>query len=215
MEQLIRQILDKYFSDFKQYHLLILVITILVIALLQFVQSIYVNRRIEKFKNFLKKSEIKFSRFNELQINALRTIYHLLTNFQLSNDLIFKCEPDTIGHERLKKRIGEWIKNYIACFNEFSREKILLTKEIKDLFEKTLDDFQEIKNILIKESEMLEYMEMEGQGDWNLIYTHEQQELDAISDRISRLKNNPSARNSNNHIVQLRQKIEETFEQMN
>ena len=62
---------------------------------------------------------------------------------------------------------------------------------------------------------MLEYIEMEGQGNWNAMYSHEQLELDAISARINRIKNNTSTQNSNKHIVELRQKIEELFEQMN
>ncbi len=82
MDELIKQVLDNYFSDFKDYHLLILILFTITIALIQISQSVYVTIKIEKFKNELKKSEIKFSRYNELQVTALRKIFHLLTAFK-------------------------------------------------------------------------------------------------------------------------------------
>lgn len=55
-EELIRQVLEKYFSDFKEYHLLILVGFTVIIALIQIIQSIWVSRKIERFKSNLKKN---------------------------------------------------------------------------------------------------------------------------------------------------------------
>lgn len=65
-EDLIKQVLEKYFSDFKEYHLLILVGFTVIIALILIIQSIWISRKIERFKSVLKKSEIKFSKFSQM-----------------------------------------------------------------------------------------------------------------------------------------------------
>ncbi len=69
--ELIKEVLVEYFSDFKDYHLIILCAFTLIIALIQIAQAIWVSKKIESFKNELKKSEIKFSRYNEIQIKIL------------------------------------------------------------------------------------------------------------------------------------------------
>lgn len=60
MKELIVQVLNDYFSDFKKYHLIVLIIFTVIITLVQIIQSIWVASKIEKFKAVLKKSEIKF-----------------------------------------------------------------------------------------------------------------------------------------------------------
>ena len=188
MNDLIKQALTEYFQEYKDYHLTILISFTIIIALIQIIQSIWISRKIEKFKTDLKKSEIKFSRYNELQINSLRKIYHNLVSFQLSNNLLFKSKPKNTGHSKYKNRINGWIKSYIECANEFAREKILLTEELKQLFNRTLTDFEEVKDILMNEKESLDYHEMENQGSWNLMYDFEENELEIISKKIEILK---------------------------
>ena len=214
MQELIKQALDEYFADFKEYHLIILICFVVVIALIQIIQSIWVSQKIEKFKTHLRKSEIKFSRHNELQINSLREIYHKLVAFQLANNLIFKSKPRTVGHSKYKNRINEWIKSYIECANEFAKEKILLTAELKKLFGRTLKDFEEVKDILMTEKENLDYWEMVNEGNWNAMYDFEENELDTISSKIDKLKNKESIKNSEKHIRELREKIESEFTKM-
>lgn len=215
MEELIKKVLDEYFSDFKDYHLIILIGFTLVIALTQIIQSIIVTRKIEKFKNDLKKSEIKFSRYNELQINALRKIYHQLAVFQYSNNLIFNDSPSNIGHEKYKNRINGWIKAYIENANEFSKEKILLTPELKKLYARTINDFEEVKNKLIDERENLDYWEMMHGGDWQAMYEFEENEFGEISSKINKLRKLDSIKNADKHIQELRNRIEDLFLKMN
>lgn len=184
MNELIQKALDQYFSDFKQYHIIALICFTIVIAAFQIWQTYKVSTKIEKFKAQLKKSEIKFSKYNELQITALRKIYHQLASFQLANNLIFNTEPDSFGHTKYKTRINEWIKIYIECSSEFAREKILLTQEIKDFFSKTITDFEEVKKILIDQRHDLDYLEMEHSGNWNSMYEFEEEEINVITKKI-------------------------------
>jgi len=115
MKELIKQVLDEYFSDFKEYPLIILICFTVSMFFLQILQTYIVSTKIEKFKTDLKKSEIKFSKYNELQIAALRKIYHQLAAFQLANNLIFNTEANSLGHSKYKTRINEWIKIYVEC----------------------------------------------------------------------------------------------------
>jgi len=62
----IEQFLEKYFSEYKDYHIYALIILTLLMLVFQILQTIFVSRKIEIFKNELKISEIKFSRFNNL-----------------------------------------------------------------------------------------------------------------------------------------------------
>lgn len=141
-------------------------------------------------------------------------IYHKLVAFRLANNLIFKSKPGTIGHTKYRVRINEWIKIYIECANEFAKEKILLTDELKTLFKQTLSKFEEVKDILMTERQNLDYWEMANQGSWNAMYDYEENELDVISIQIDKIKNEGSIKNSERHIVELRQKIEEEFSKM-
>ena len=215
MDELIKEALENYFSDFKEYHLIILISFTIVIALIQIIQSIIVTRKIERFKNDLKKSEIKFSRFNELQITALRKIYHLLTSFHHASNLILRAEKNSIGHSQFKARIDNWITAYFNCANEFSKEKILLTAELKELYIRTLSDFEEVKKILLSEKAGLEEWEMIHHQNRNAMYEYKENELSEISQQIDKLKDLDSTTNSLGHIKELRKKIEEIFSKMN
>lgn len=214
MNELLKQALNEYFSDFKKYHLIILICFIVLIATLQIIQTYILSAKIEKFKTQLKKSEIRFSKYNELQISALRKIYHQLATFQRANNLIFNTDANSFGHTKYIKRINEWIRIYVECSSEFSREKILLTQEIKTLFSQTIADFEAVKKILIDESHNLDYYEMEHSGNWDSMYEMEEEELATIGLKIKKIKEKSSIKNSDNHIRLLREKIEEVFQKM-
>lgn len=210
MIELFKQLLE----DYKSTQTWMLIIFTIIIAAIQIGQTYFVTTKIESFKNNLKKSEIKFSRYNELQITVLRKIYHQLAAFQLANNLIFNSEPNTIGHAKFRNRINDWIKIYVECSSEFAKEKILLTKEIKELFANTIADMEDVKKILISQRHDLDYIEMASQGDWNEMYLFEENELSQINTQINQLKEKPSTKNVDKHIRQLREKIEETFQKM-
>jgi hypothetical protein len=96
-----------------------------------------------------------------------------------------------------------------------SKEKILLTQELKTLFSKTIADFEKVKNILIDERENLDYLELMHNGNWNSMYECTGDEADEISKKIEKLKMKDSIVNSNRHIRELRNKIEDVFIKMN
>lgn len=214
MEDVLIQTIESIISDYKNYQLVILIAFTSIIILLQIGQTLWINMKIATFKNRLKKSEIKFSRFNELQINALREIYHRLVKFQMANNLIFKSSIKSIGHNQYKTRIDNWIRRYFECINEFAREKILLSDEMKILVERTIDDFEQVKKILLDEKESLDFYEMEHQGNRMAMYQFEEQEIEIISDKLNRIRDNDSLQNADKHIRDLRERIEQAFLKM-
>lgn len=212
--ELIKQALNEYFSEYKEYQIIVLIIFSLIIIAFQIGQTILVSRRIENFKAVLKRNEIKFSRYHNLQVDALRSIYNKLVLFHGANTFLFKSQYDTNNHGRFKDRINYWLKTYIECMNEFSLEKILLPNNIKDFFQRTLVDFEEVRNILIKEKDYLDYLEEESHGNWNDMYDFAENELLVINANIAKLKTNVSIENSENNIKELRKIIEDYFEEM-
>ena len=80
-ENLIREILEKYFSEYKEYNLIIFFVFALLTVLINIIQNIIITRKLEKYKSELKKSELKFSVYNQLQIESLSKLFQQLTEF--------------------------------------------------------------------------------------------------------------------------------------
>lgn len=212
---LIEKALNEYFSDFKKYHLIILICFTIIIALIQIIQSIVVAQKFEKFKAVLRKSEIKFSRYHNLQVDALKTIYDKLVLFHAANHSLFTSRYDSNNHTQFKNWINNWIKKYLDCVNEFSREKILLPNSLKELVNKTIVEFEQVENILTNERISLDQLEEENNGSRNAMYDYPENELNIINSKISSLRTKKSIVFTEANIIQLRKAIEDYFEEMN
>lgn len=215
MIELIKKLLEEFFSDYKKYFTIVLIIFTVIIAVIQLFQAIWISKTIEKFKTSLRKSEVKFSRFNSLQVDALKSIYTKLVYFHAANNYLFNVKDDDTGHHQFKNRINNWIKTYIECVNEFSREKLLLPNNLKDLIQRTLVDFEEVKNKITAEKEILNYIEEEAQGRLEEMYEFAENELSVINEKIRTLKSQKDVENSEKNIKELRKTIEDYFEEMN
>ena len=130
MESLIKQALDEYFSDFKKYHLLILILFTIIIALIQVLQSIFISKKIENFKSELKKSEIKFSKYNQIQIEALSNAYELLTDF-LKITYITKRNLNHSSPELISSTAKDWLTSYGKTYSYFS---LSITLDVPNIY---------------------------------------------------------------------------------
>mgnify|MGYP003672286779 CR=1 FL=1 len=209
----IEQLLEKYFSEYKDYHIYALIILTLIMIVFQILQTIFVSRKIERFKNELKRSEIKFSRFNNLQIDALKSIYDNLVTFHYKNFRLFF--PSTYGHGSLKVKMDEWKSEFNSIMDIFHREKILLPSDlknkVKDFEIKFNVIFMALKNELQSISEMEEY---DGTEDVQILYGNPEKEVESIKSRIERLKKITEIEQSEKTIKDLRQNIEDYFESL-
>jgi len=215
MDELVKQLLEKYLSDYREYHLFLLIGFAVIIALFQIIQFIYVSKRIEAFKNELKKSEIKFSAFNQLQINALRNIFHLIIKFELTTKILYNTSTKNLNHQLFEKRVNKWLNDFFESKREFENERILLTKVLKELFTETYIDFEKIKKILINEKEQLDYLEQKYQGDLRELYQFSELESEEIVSKINKISKELSIEKSLKNFEKLKIEIENVFIQMN
>lgn len=210
-EELIRQVLEKYFSDFKEYHLLILIGFTVIIVLIQTIQSIWVSRKIERFKSDLKKTEIEFSKYNQLQIDALSKAYELLTVF-LGHTFIIKNSINSTSPEIIKSTSVKWLNSYENVYSAFSNKKYILPISIKEVFSliiKDLHNMRQYVTIIKNRSSMYhtwETGEIEFMGDDEC--------LNKLHNELSKYDNEGIITKTIENIKNIQKEIEKYFEKI-
>ena len=213
---MIKEALNQYFSDYREYQITILIGFEILIAIIQVGQAIWISRTIEKFKTELKKSEIKFSRYHNLQVDALKSIYTKLVLFHGANTMLLKIRLESDHDVKFEKCIDNWIRTYNNCINEFSLEKILLPKELKELVGNTLKRFDIVKDILINGKNDLVSLGQEIDEDYGIdMYEFQYRELAIIRTAINKLVSENKMEKCEESILSLRKSIEDYFEEMN
>jgi hypothetical protein len=213
IEKNIEHLLEKYFSEYEEYHIWAIVILALIFVGFQIAQTIIVSRKIEKFKNALKKNEIKFSKFNNLQIDALKSIYDKMVNLHYKNYLLF--EPETFSHESLKTRIKDWRSDFLILMDVFHREKLLLPKDLKNKIKEVESNLRSISKRLNEETINLNEIEEDfGSSNSQEIYSSPDDEFIRIKNRIEQLNNDAEIKKANNTIKSLRESVENYFESL-
>jgi hypothetical protein len=210
-EELIRQVLEKYFSDFKEYHLLILIGFTVIIVLIQTIQSIWVSRKIESFKSDLKKTEIEFSKYNQLQIDALSKAYELLTEFS-GITLIIKNNINSAPPEIIKSTSVMWLNSYENVYSFFLNKKYILPISIKVVFSliiKDLHNTRQYVTIIKNRSSMYhtwETGEIEFMGDDEYLYK--------LHKELSKYDNEGIITKTIENIKTIQKEIENYFEKI-
>ena len=210
-EEIINKAFEQYLAEYKKFYMFFLA----AFAILQVIFTYLMFRKMERFKSFLKKTEIKFTRYHELQVEALRNNYQKLVSFNSANNALFNSDYDTNNHTQFKNRITYWNQTFNECISQLAYDKILLPEDLINLVDKSLLGFKEVRNILKKEKEDLEYTETEGQGNWDIMYDYDDNELAVINTKINRLKSQDYIKNSDTNIRSLRRNIEIHFVKMN
>ena len=211
MDDLIKEALEEYFSDFKQYHLIILIGFTIVIALLQIIQSYRVSRKLEKFKNDLKKSEIRFSKYNQLQTEALNIIYPLLAEL-LVNTVVIQTDIKGASPEKIAKMAENWGDSFNKVFEKHLTLKYILTKNIKEKYSKLTKQLLKVNSYIKVEKEFsslfatLENGQVEFMGDFD--------ERIKLSEELDKLKSDGLISDTVNAITDLQAEIEDYFEKM-
>jgi len=210
-EELIRQVLEKYFSDFKDYHLLILIGFTVIIALIQIIQSILINRKIERFKSVLKKSEIKYSKYNQLQIEALSKVYQLLVEF-LSHTFTIKNKINSASPELITSITKNWLNSYGSVYSTFSKNKYILPISTKRVFTSIINDLQDMSKYIGSEKNLStmhhtwENGEVEFMGD--------NQDLEQLYDELNKYDKEGIINKTIEKIENIKKEIENYFEKI-
>lgn len=195
--------------------LIVLIISNSCIVLFQIFQAIYVSHKIEKFKNELKKSEIKFSRYHNLQVDALKSIYEKLVDFQILHKDICLNTYESNNYTTYNKKLNDWLQIYINVRYQFMKKNILLPENLKILIEQSIMDFEELKNIILSEKESIDFEQIADDRDRDQMYNYEDNEIGIINRKIQELKRKDSYSKLDQQITDLKKNIEEHFRKMN
>ncbi|MCW5914910.1 MAG: hypothetical protein KIT66_09905 [Chitinophagaceae bacterium] len=210
-EELIRQVLEKYFSDLKEYHLLILVGFTVIIVLIQTIQSIWVSRKIERFKSGLKKTEIKFSKYNHLQIEALSIVYELLTEFS-GHTFALKNSINSASPELTKSISLKWLNCYGNVYSVFLKKKYILPISIKEVFSLVIKDLHNMRQYVatIKNRCSMYHTWENGEVE----FMGDNQDLSQLQDELSKYNNEGIIAKTIENIKSIQNEIENYFEKI-
>ena len=137
-KEIINQIVNQY-SQFKNQQLTILIIAFLLFTIITILQTAYTSRLIERYKNQLKKAELKFSVFNEIQITKLSELYTKTKDLKTALAGLW----GTLERNENKVDLSQWQSCY-SQFDEFySGNKYIIPKTIKEIIVSS-------KNLLIE-----------------------------------------------------------------
>lgn len=212
MEKLIEEALNKYFEDFKEYHLIILIVFVVVIGLIQLIQGILVTQKIEKFKNALKKSEIKFSKFSQMQIETLDEVFESVTEFRQITLLVDK-KLNSSSPELTKKITEKWLITYNNVYSTFSKKRHILPKNIKEDFASILTELEKAGKYVKSEKDLSAMFNTWSNGEVDFMGDEEERyhlEMD-----VKTYKEDGLLKTTVENINKIRKQIEQYFETIN
>lgn len=185
------------------------------IIVIQFLQAIFlayfVAKKVEKFKNELRKNEIKFSKYNELQIEALKSIYSELVKFHNVNYKMFN--PKEFCHNKYYNNVNMWQNEFNAFMLKLHHEKILLTEDIRKKVQLFEERFNIIFNALDNEKNNLASLQEEfGPNYVQIIYKIEENEKYEIQKRLEKIKQISEVKTSEQNLYDLKKQFEDFFD---
>jgi hypothetical protein len=211
--ELIEEILSNYKENMSWILLTFAVLSTLVSTALQYFQNLKLSKKVEAYKNQLAKSEIKFTRHTELQIETLKQLYDLVVKIHFSFTEL--KTPVDKTHEALHKNMKIF---QAVCYETViytHRNKILLTDDILDQFRVVHDKYRKVEKLCILESEELVRIEdINGSYDPQILYGSQERENEYINSRLNMLNNNFNVSTFEDDISKLREIIENYFKKL-
>lgn len=181
-----------------------IIINILLVAFINF----YFNRK-------LKKQTLRFSLYNEIQIETLKKTYKLLTSFKFITIQI--SENDKQGFDFYKKISDKWILSFLQLANTLSQEKYILPKDIKASYTNTINELNLLRNYLIESTNLKNNFETHFDGlEYNqVIKTYADEDYTReLWEKIKKVESTKLFNSVIDKIEVLRNKIELEFEKM-
>lgn len=209
-ENLIREILEKYFSEYKEYNLIIFFVFALLTVLINIIQNIIITRKLEKYKSELKKSELKFSVYNQLQIESLSKLFQQLTEFKDTTSIISKSESKS--PESYQQIAVIWSNKFFETTKIFSKEKYILPKIIKNRYTEIHQNFKTLFEYIKNEKELKSNFFTDEVGD--VIFEGDYQNLNELTEKIQKFNRNDIFAKAINDIELVRKEIEKHFEKL-
>lgn len=170
--------------------------------------SFYFNRK-------LKKQTVKFSLYNEIQIEALRKIYKLLTSFKFITLQI--KENDKKDFDFYKTISDKWLSSFIELTTTLSQEKYILPKKIKSSYTITINELNSLRDYLINNTKLKDNFEthFDGLEYKQLIKSYADEDyIRELQEKINNVKSEKLFSSLIKKIENLRHNIELEFEKM-
>ncbi|WP_426485300.1 hypothetical protein [Flavobacterium sp. 2] len=211
--ELVEDILSNYKENMSWILLIFLLLSTLGSAALQYFQNLKLSKKVEAYKNQLAKSEIKFTRHTELQIETLKQLYDLVVKIHFS--FIELKTPMDKTHEALNKNMKTFQAVCYEAVIYFHRNKILLTDDIMAQFRVVHNKYREVEKLCILESEELVRIEdINGSFDPQILYGSQEGENKYINSRLQMLNDNHNVSTFEDDILKLREVIETYFKKL-
>jgi hypothetical protein len=131
-KEILSQILSQ-FDNFKKDQIILLIVVLLIFIIINILQAVYTSRLIDKYRNDLKKKEIRFSVFNELQINKLSRLFELTTELKAELAVIH----NRLASDEKTIDIEIWTTNYQEFDSFYGSSKYIVPKKIKTMISNT------------------------------------------------------------------------------
>ncbi|WP_339919582.1 hypothetical protein [uncultured Flavobacterium sp.] len=213
MDKILAEQIQENFSEYKQFMIWILLGFAILIILSQYIYNLRLSKKIETFKGELKRNEITFSRYSELQIECLKIMYNHVVDLHFSfNNLL---HPQFQTHDYLKEKIKSLIVAFNANMNYYHRNKILLTDDIIAQIEIVHKKFNLIKIILKGQLHSLSDLEELNESvNPQEIYGDPETEVSQISDRIKELNKNSEISTFEKDVKKMRTLVEKYFKEL-
>lgn len=203
---IIKQILKEYFSNYTEYHLYILLAFTIIIALIQIIQAVWISKRIETFKNELKKSEIKFSRYNEMQIKTLSESYNLLSEF---NESTLNTTNGNHSPEVMRQLTKKWLEDYYNFHRHYSKNRFIFLSSTKVKLSLIFATFEKMKTIVKIEQDYSRIHFTDEHGSVQFAGNYD--DLAKIHKELNKLDKNTTIKYVLANIESLKKDIEDYF----
>ena len=205
MNEIIKEALNEYFSDFKEYHLIILILFTIVISILQVGQSIWVSYRLENLKNSLKKSEIKFSRHNEMQIKALSESYQLLAKLQIIIENITLKESSNYLY-------SQWCQKYLDFLKHYKLNKFIYPINMDTKIPLILNNFEKMEMMLELKKKRNKMFKINNEGGKDCLVSFD--EVEHIDEELREINQDQTRKFVLENLKDLKKDIEAFFNRL-
>ena len=174
-----------------------------------FFKTICITKNIEKYKSELKRTELKFSVYNQLQIEALSKLFQQLTEFKEITSIISNSEKRS--PEKYKQIAISWTNNFFEMTKLFSKEKYILPIEIKKQYTLIHQNFNTILGFIKSEKELKSNFYTDEFGD--VVY-EDYERINELTDELKLFNRDIVFEKAINNIEFARKEIENYFEKI-
>ena len=153
---------------------------------------------------------MKFSVYNQLQIESLSKLFQQLTEFKDTTSIISKSESKS--PESYQQIAVIWSNKFFETTKIFSKEKYILPKNIKNRYTEIHLNFKTLFEYIKNEKELKSNFFTNEVGD--VIFEGDYQNLNELTEKIQKFNRNDIFAKAINDIELVRKEIEKHFEKL-